>query len=88
MIALESFQTVAGMIKPALEDTTEYNYNSSAPWVTSVRSFLRSINGKIYIPDQTIINKICFNVTAIMNKNSIQTFTKSQLETIIAVFYK
>jgi hypothetical protein len=58
IIALETYQTSAGMTTPALEDNTEYNYITSAPWVTSVRSFLRSINGKIYIPQLKTINKI------------------------------
>jgi hypothetical protein len=45
---------------------------------------LRSINGKIYIPLLTTINKICVQDKPIMNENLIRTFTKSQLEAINA----
>jgi hypothetical protein len=84
IIALETYQTVAGIITSALEDTTEYNYITSAPWITSVRSFLHSINGKIYIPQLVTINKIRLNDQPIMNTHAIQPFTKSQLEAINA----
>jgi hypothetical protein len=84
VIALETYQTIAGTLLPVLEDTIEYKYVTSAPWITSIRSFLHSIHGKIYIPQLSQINKIRLNDQAIMNVNSIQNFTKSQLEAIIA----
>jgi hypothetical protein len=84
VIVLETYQPVAGTLSPVLEDTIKYNYITSAPWITSIRAFQHSINGKIYIPQLSHINKIRLNDQAIMNVNSIQNFTKSQLEAINA----
>jgi hypothetical protein len=48
LIALEIFQTVAGITTPALETTHDIPY-IDAPWISTIRSFLQQINGKIYI---------------------------------------
>jgi hypothetical protein len=75
IIALETYQTVAGITTPALETTNTISY-VDAPWITTTRDFLKQIKGKIHIPELATIVKIRQHDIAIMSSCHTFTFTK------------
>jgi hypothetical protein len=83
IIAIETFQTLAGLTTSALETTHPIPY-VDAPWLETLRSFLHQINGQIIIPSLATIHTIRHYDTAIMNHQKSNNFTKSELQAINA----
>jgi hypothetical protein len=75
MILLESYQVHAGTIQSPFIDTTNSGY-VDAPWMQSVQTFLRTINGTIFIPSYKTIVHNRINDRTIMSNSNI--FTKSE----------
>jgi hypothetical protein len=83
IVLIETYQVLAGMTKPALEDTTPHIYVQS-PWMSCTREYLHHIKGQIIIPEIESINIIRQHDSAIMENPATHVFTKSQLEAINA----
>jgi hypothetical protein len=81
-ILLESYQLIAGCQESPLINTQPHHHLHS-PWVQSLREFLRSINGTIYVPDLAILHKHRVNDKPIMQYTQ-HSLTKSDLECINA----
>jgi hypothetical protein len=83
IILLESYQISTGMIHNPLEDTTPQVY-VSAPWVDSIRNFLRTTKAQIRLPTLQTLKLLRENDHPIMKHHNKEQFTKSELESINA----
>jgi hypothetical protein len=66
IVLFETYQVLAGMTEPALQETKPHVYVHS-PWMSCTREFLHYINGKIIIPELEPIHLCRQNDVAIMN---------------------
>jgi hypothetical protein len=78
IILLESYQITTGMVNNPLEDTTPQTY-VSAPWIDSIRTFLRNSNAQIRLPALQTLSLLRENDHPIMRHHDKNLFTKSEL---------
>jgi hypothetical protein len=82
-ILLESYQVATGMIGNPLIDLRKHTYVQS-PWIQSLRSFLKEINGAIIIPKLNQQHRLRLHDRAIMDIANTSVYKRSQLESINA----
>jgi hypothetical protein len=82
-ILLELYQLLAGMMECPLVNT-DYHVYVNAPWIQSIRTFLWSIKGTVYIPDIKILQQLWDNDRTIMDSTKSNYFTKTELKSINA----
>jgi hypothetical protein len=80
---LESYQVLAGITTPALENIDPIIYVHS-PWTNTVRQFLLQMNATITIPKLQTIQCIRQYDKAIMDSTNLSLYSKSEQEMINA----